>query len=79
MLVPGALGAVLGVGVAELTPQSLGSTVSTWVNAPIDWQTGGTHRATLVQAGNAVCAGRRALSFVVVGRGRDTGWRQMDR
>lgn len=58
MLAPVALGAVLGVGVAESTLQPLGSAVSTWVDAPIHLQTGGTHRAALVRVGTAVCAER---------------------
>lgn len=41
------------MGVAELTPKPLASTVSTWVNIPTHLQTGGTHTVNRAQVGDA--------------------------
>ena len=76
MLVPVALGAVLEVGVAELTPQSLGSTVSTWVNAhrlANRWHTQG-HPGT----GGERCVCREARTQLCSGGQRQRHWMETD-
>lgn len=75
VLVPMALGTVLGEGVAELPPTAVAGIVSPCVNTPTRLQTVGTHRVTRAQVGDTgVGRDVRVLGFTAAWAETESNW-----